>query len=139
MIKMRILLTLLSLVSLIGLHAQQRMFLQNDKLFIEWERSDSGYGIKTIKTINSGSIKKLTSTSGVYTFLYSKQKPDTASLINQLGAIVAAYPGSSYKYIINTWRQNLSPVPMNTAGEAINFLPATAVYNGKNSVLFEAS
>ncbi|HTN38391.1 MAG TPA: hypothetical protein VL053_15025 [Arachidicoccus sp.] len=137
----KIIISLIIGFSLLGfcVHAQHVVKLSSGKLSVEWQQGPSGYAIKSIRVLNSGGKKELKSPSGLYTFLFSKHRPDTTSMIDQLGARVAQFPGASYKYIINTWRQDLRPVPMNTAGVATQFFPSTAVKNRDNSITFTAS
>ncbi|HEY0273024.1 MAG TPA: hypothetical protein VGC22_07545, partial [Chitinophaga sp.] len=97
------------------LQAQEKVRLHNGVIDLQWQRSADGYHLV------SGSLGKglpLQHLSGAYTVLYSATPPDTASLQDKLGARERDYPGAIYRYLVNQWRDNLRPVPMNTAGTA---------------------
>lgn len=116
------------------LKSQPTLLLQNKNLSLSWKQTDKGYQLTKVAAIKNGKLQTLEHPSGEFTFLYSEQTPDTASLINSLGKEVQAFPDSIYKYIVNTWRDNLRPVPMNTTGTAFHFFPQKAKKLNNNGV-----
>src|SRR5688500_3561731 len=119
--------------------AQQALQLQNKNISLKWKQTAKGFQVSQVAAWSNGKFQPLQHPSGEFTLLYSEQKPDTASLINTLGKEVQEFPGSSYKYIIRTWRDNLRPVPMNTAGTALHFFPDQGKRTGNNNILFSKS
>lgn len=119
--------------------AQQTLQLKNKNIFLKWQQTAKGFQLSQIAAWSNGKFQPLQHPSGEFTLLYSEQRPDTASLINILGKEVQAFPGSSYKYIIRTWRDNLRPVPMNTAGTALHFFPDEGKRTGDNAIQFSKS
>src|SRR5688500_228049 len=119
--------------------AQQSLQLQNKNISLKWKQTAKGFQLSQVAAWSNGKFQPLQHPSGEFTLLYSEQTPDTASLINTLGKEVQVFPGSSYKYIIRTWRDNLRPVPMNTAGTALHFFPDQGKVTGKNTILFSKS
>ncbi|MEJ7767236.1 MAG: glycerophosphoryl diester phosphodiesterase, partial [Chitinophagaceae bacterium] len=103
--------------------AQQVLQLENKQVSLKWKQTKNGYALSQAGAFQGGRLQPLEHPSGEFTLLYTEQKPDTNSLISSLSKEVQAFPGPSYKYILNTWRDNLRPVPMNTAGTAIHFFP----------------
>lgn len=115
---------------------QPALKLANKNIVLQWKNTGNGYQLTSVATTKNGQLRSLEHPSGEFTFLYSEQYPDTASLIHSLGKEVEAFPGSIYKYIVNTWRDNLRPVPMNTAGTAYHFFPAQVKKTGTNNIRF---
>jgi len=119
--------------------AQQTLQLKNKNIFLKWQQTAKGFQLSQIAAWSNGKFEPLQHPSGEFTLLYSEQPPDTASLINTLSKEVQAFPGSSYKYIIRTWRDNLRPVPMNTAGTALHFFPDQGKRTANNTIQFSKS
>jgi len=93
--------------------AQQR--LQNDQLTLEWKHAKDGYRITSL----SIGGRALPQPSGEYLLLYSATRPDSIPAIQDQKIRVM----DEYKYLVNRWQQNLSPVSMNTTGTPIRFYP----------------
>jgi hypothetical protein len=115
--------------------ARQQPVLTNDALQLSWQNNKGQWRIKNI-TIKG---QQLPHPSGEYTLLYAKEKPGNApvALFDSTGKKII-FPEPAYKYIIPLWEAALQPVPMNTAGEAIHFYPATVKSAGRNMLTFTA-
>jgi hypothetical protein len=119
--------------------AQQQIELHNKNIAIKWKQSANGYQLSQVGVYSQGRFIPLQRPSGEYTLLYSEQVPDTVSSIRTQSREVQAFPGASYKYIVNTWNDNLRPVPMNTAGTAVNFFPKEGKKTGMNTIRFSST
>jgi hypothetical protein len=112
-------------------NAQQHPVLSNRALQLSWANKNGQWHIKNISIKDKDRWQQLPHTSGEYTLLYAKDKPgDTPiNLYDKTGKKII-FPEPVYKYIIPLWEAALQPVPMNTAGEAIHFYPATVKSTG---------
>jgi hypothetical protein len=112
--------------------AGQSIILKNNFLHLEWENSSGGYHLTKVDASANGKTISWPTSSGEFTLLYSATKPDSIPLTSLLQGDEKSFPGKEYKYIIDTWKENLKPVPMNRAGQAFNFFPskATQTNNG---------
>jgi hypothetical protein len=110
--------------------------LANPHLRVEWQKKGNGYRITRAAVTAGGKVTALNLPSGEYTILYSAAKPDSLPLFGQVGEHAKSFPEPIYKYIINTWHDNLKPVPMNTAGTARQFFPAEARQTDGREITF---
>jgi hypothetical protein len=97
--------------------------LENEAVKVQWQQENGGWKIQSIQAYTGQDWEPLRNVSGEYTLLYSAQKPDSIPDRSGLDSLAANFPEPIYKYVINTWEDNIRPVPMNTAGEAIHFFP----------------
>ncbi len=116
--------------------AQQKVSLANANLRVEWQKKGSGYHISRIALAEGGKTTEMPLPSGEYTVLYSAGKPDSLPLSDQVGEHAKNFPEPIYRYITGTWQSNLKPVPMNTAGTALQFFPAKAQAAGADRITF---
>lgn len=118
--------------------AQQALEMHNKNIAIKWKQTASGFQLSEVGVYSKGRLIPLQHPSGEYTLLYSEQAPDTVSTSGRQSKEVQAFPGASYKYILNTWNDNLRPVAMNTAGAAVHFFPKEGKKNAANAIRFSA-
>jgi hypothetical protein len=118
--------------------AQQggKIALSNDHLRVEWQKKGNGYRITRAAVAQGGKLTEMPLPSGEYTVLYSAAKPDSLPLFGEAGEHAKNFPEPIYKYITDTWHDNLKPVPMNTAGTALQFFPAGARQTGTGEITF---
>jgi hypothetical protein len=107
--------------------AQNKLSLSNAALGLEWQKTANGYTLNKAQVRQSGKPLLLPTPSGEYTILYSAAKPDSLPLFSQVGEHAKNFPEPVYKYITGTWQSNLKPVPMNTAGTALQFFPSQGI------------
>ncbi|MBO9633044.1 MAG: glycerophosphoryl diester phosphodiesterase [Chitinophagaceae bacterium] len=100
--------------------------LKNEKLELQWTKDEAGFKLSRIAVSSPGGWQSSGKPDGAYTLLYSKEKPDQTpvKILDEKGQPID-FPEAHYRYIIPVWKQSISPVEMNTAGEAIHFFPAT--------------
>ncbi len=109
--------------------------LANKHIRISWIKKTEGWVIKNVDYNSNGRWQSVGSPSGEYSLLYTAQKPDQQADTIFKTITGKAWPDTSYKYQINSWKQATSPVSLNTAGEALHFYPSNASKQG-NTVLF---
>ncbi len=114
--------------------AQRKPTLTNKNLRVEWQQTGKGYQINQLEVVKQGRTTPLNTPSGEYTVLYSAAKPDSLPLPNEVDEHARSFPEPIYKYITSTWKNNLKPVPMNTAGKALQFFPDKAQQSGQQIV-----
>lgn len=119
-----------------GSYAQQQLTLHNGQLELAWQKRGKGYQLTKAAVASDGSRTALAQPSGEYTILYSAAKPGPEPLKQQVDKRAAVFPEPIYKYQINRWSENIAAVPMNTAGKAIHFYPASAKRQGASDILF---
>ncbi|MDJ1504198.1 beta-L-arabinofuranosidase domain-containing protein [Xanthocytophaga agilis] len=114
--------------------AQTSLTLSDAAIQITWKKGNAGYQVNRVSVRKDGKLTYLNFPSGEYTILYSATKPDSVPLLDQVDAHAKTFPEPIYKYIINTWHENLKPVPMNTAGTALHFFPEQGTKSGQEIV-----
>jgi hypothetical protein len=103
-----------------------KITLSNANLRVEWQKKGNGYRITRAAVAQGSKMTEMPFPSGEYTVLYSASKPDSLPRFGEVGEHAKNFPEPIYKYITGTWHDNLKPVPMNTAGTALQFFPAGA-------------
>ncbi len=117
------------------LHAQEDYKLQNENISLRWEKGLSGYKLSAIELTSQNQKFAFENVLGEYTVLFSKEKPSGQFDSTLYFDNVSSIP-ESYIMVYNRWKKRLSPVAMNTAGEARFFYPHQAKYN-EGSVEFK--
>ena len=106
-------------------YGQSKVVLENRDLLINWQHTAHGYKISEIELTHHGQTRSIAKTDGMYTILFSKEKPDT-TVDRKIFHETRGYVFDDYKYVRSRWEANFQPVPLNTAGEAISFYPSAA-------------
>lgn len=127
---------LLTLMLNTSLVAQEKVSLNNRNVELQWKKSEQGYQLIEAGVRVNGRLKKFENPQGAYTVLYSRERPDTTHNLSLEDQKLLAFPGKQYKYIAQTWKEALRPVPMNTAGTAIHFYPETAAKESSARIVF---
>lgn len=120
----------------LSLLSQKNLVLENDSLLLEWKKTNKGFELNKAVIKSKSKPVSLKRTLGVYTILYSQKSVSMMPEWDQFDKSVKEFPDSSYFLIHNKWQESLSPVAMNTAGYAIEFLPSIA-YTQDDKLVFE--
>jgi hypothetical protein len=116
--------------------AEENLELSGSHVRISWTRSIEGWKISRLQLRTGNSWQTVAHPSGEYTLLYTDVQPADSSA--ELFTTVAhtPFPDPLYKYQIRQWRQSVSPVSLNTAGEATSFFPAAAKAVNRSALVF---
>ncbi|SEM03447.1 Beta-L-arabinofuranosidase, GH127 [bacterium A37T11] len=103
--------------------SQTKVQLGNRKVKMEWAKTDSGYRLKSLVLIGKKGNLIVPNPFGEYTVLYANE----AALKMPVNVDSAQWGRlKAYQHMLNGWKIATGPVPMNTAGKALTFYPATA-------------
>lgn len=109
--------------------------LQTGNSSISWKATDEGWKIADVSVRKQDGNKVTAGTpSGLYTFLFSTEKPSEHSdtiIYNNKGV---KFPEEEFIYLQSTWKQAMGPVRMNTAGKAYTFFPENMYMDGESAV-----
>ncbi|QNL51080.1 glycerophosphoryl diester phosphodiesterase [Olivibacter sp. SDN3] len=108
-----------------NLHAQEEVVLENQFIRLRWEQTSKGYALGTITLNPDADPITIDKPQGHYVGLYSAGQPDT-TVNTKLFEQANGHRFSDYKYIVQRVIDGFRPVPLNTAGEVVSFLPASA-------------
>ncbi len=111
--------------------------LENDHMKISWENSDGGWRISQVLLKSDGKWNQIPNPSGEYTLIRSEVMPPKKSDVQYKTKIGGDFLEALYKYQYDLWKEQVSPVAMNTAGEALFFFPDQAEQMGKEKVVFK--
>lgn len=118
------------------LWAQENIALENQSISLQWAPTSKGYALTAITLKGDEESIAIAEPQGHYIGLYSPAMPDTSintPLFEQSGG--ARF--NAYKYIIQRVKDGFRSVPLNTAGEAISFLPSKAKVTAQGVEFFQ--
>jgi hypothetical protein len=120
----RSILLLISGFAIGALSAQDSVSLNAAGLKLLWKKQAKGWSLNRLMLRQKDGWKAVNNLSGEYTLLYSANKPDTTpvTLTDAAGKAIS-FPEPQYRYIIPSWKEALSPVELNRAGEPITYYP----------------
>jgi len=101
----------------------QDLQLENARLKLQWRHDGQGYVLSRLLLHGAQNDIPIPDPMGLYTVLYSKEKPDSTPHFPSLNWLDKY---KAYTYQIDHWKKAFQPVAMNTAGEAITFYPTEA-------------
>ncbi len=115
--------------------------LANKQLQISWKEGPSGWMIDKIRVKSNNKWVESFVPSGEYTVLYSAEKPSDEpkeSFEKRTGGV---FPEPNYTYQKGQWKESITEVALNTAGQAFHFYPSrfrtegnAIVFTGENEV-----
>lgn len=117
--------------------AQDQIQLENDRIKIQWEKTDKGYEIQSLSFKSRDQWVAVNHPSGEHTFLYSKAQPAEKAEEKLFTVFGDDFPGKEYRYLLARWDERTRDVALNTAGEAVHFYPDKATLLGKQKISFE--
>lgn len=106
--------------------AQKKVELSGGGVKLEWEKKNGGYRLKSAGVAG----RQLPGVSGKYGFIYSAGEPDRGSLIGGMEQYIQDFPEKEFHLIYDRWREALSPVALNEAGEMVAFYPGAVSQSG---------
>ncbi|MBP1541351.1 MAG: glycerophosphoryl diester phosphodiesterase [Prevotella sp.] len=96
-------------------HSRQSITWGHHGIQLAWEKTPQGYRLKDISVNGTPCQVPLHQ----HSVLYAKEKPSTETVDRQLDQ----FPEPQYRYLINRWKESITPVSLNLAGEVYPFLP----------------
>lgn len=117
--------------------SEHDILLENGHLKIEWKLSEEGYKISQLAIQSEGKWVSLPNPSGEYTLIRSEVMPPKKSEFQHKTTMGGDFLEELYKYQYNLWKEQVSPVALNTAGEALFFFPDQAEQVGKEKIIFK--
>lgn len=136
---LRLLTALLGILTAsLPLPAQHRVTLANAHLRLDWQATPTGYRLATLSVRKGTRWVPLPGASGEQTLLFSADKPSTEPAEAFQTRTGAAFPEENYQYQREQWRESVTAVALNQAGEARHFLPKTVEVLGKNHLRFRS-
>lgn len=116
--------------------AQKKVELSNGGVKLEWQKQKEGYGLRSVEVSGGGRSFELNNVSGEYGFIYSAEAPDKTSLIGEMEQYVRDFPEKEFYIIYDRWRDALSPVALNKAGDMVAFYPSKVTRLPDGSLVF---
>lgn len=118
---------------------QEQFELANDYIQIQWQKSEDGYVIDKIMMAANDGWEVISNPSGEYTLLWSKTEPKERTDREFTTTHGEEFPGSSYKYLINTWKNRTSAFALNVGHDPEYFYPSHAEMISPDELKFSHS
>ncbi|MCW3112074.1 MAG: glycerophosphoryl diester phosphodiesterase [Segetibacter sp.] len=111
--------------------------LANDRVKIIWQKTGSGWQIKTMSVRKGQGWVNVERPTGEHTLLFAADKPNEKPDSTFKTITGVDFPEPNYKYQLAQWAESTNPVSLNTAGVAYYFLPNIASRISKGTIRFQ--
>ena len=98
--------------------------LTNKNIQISWQNEKNGWRISQVMVKKDGKWIQGLVPSGEYTLLYSETKPSPEPKETFEKITGGTFPEESYHYQKVQWKESITEVPLNTAGQVFQFIPS---------------
>jgi hypothetical protein len=123
-------------ITSISWEADHSIALKGTSLNLRWEKKSKEWKFAAIQVKSKDRWVDMPVPDGGYTLLYAATKPaDTNSTLIKDGKKVD-FPEPIYRYAVSHWKGVISPVQLNTAGEAYHFYPKNVIQGADQSMVF---
>jgi hypothetical protein len=123
-------------ITSISWEADNSIALKGTSLNLRWEKKSKEWKFAAIQVKSKNRWVDMPVPDGGYTLLYAATKPaDTNSTLIKDGKKVD-FPEPIYRYAVSHWKGVISPVQLNTAGEAYHFYPKNVTQGADQSMVF---
>ncbi|MFA4867775.1 MAG: beta-L-arabinofuranosidase domain-containing protein [Pedobacter sp.] len=123
-------------ITSISWEADNSIVLKGTSLNLRWENKFKEWKFAAIQVKSKDRWVDMSVPDGGYTILYAATKPaDTNSTLYKNGKKID-FPEPIYRYAVSHWKGVISPVQLNTAGEAYHFYPKNVTKGADQSLLF---
>jgi hypothetical protein len=123
-------------ITSISWEADNSIALKGTSLNLRWEKKSKEWKFAAIQVKSKDRWVDMPVPDGGYTLLYAATKPaDTNSTLIKDGKKVD-FPEPIYRYAVSHWKGVISPVQLNTAGEAYHFYPKNVTQGADQSMVF---
>ncbi|WP_017259945.1 glycoside hydrolase family protein [Pedobacter arcticus] len=114
------------------------MAIKGATLNLRWEEKPEGWKLTVLQVKSRSQWIDVSGADAGYTVLYSEKKPPITDSVLYIDGKKIDFPEPVYRYAASHWKGVISPVQLNTAGEAHHFYPKKAYYGeNKNLSFFE--
>lgn len=104
--------------------------LSNDSISLRWTRGDRGWNLSAVEAFGL----KASAAGGENILLYSADRPSEEPLAPAEFGGREGFPEKEYRYVLPSWREAISPVALNRAGEPLRWLPSRITRQGTDSL-----
>lgn len=104
----------------------QTVTLTDAAVTLGWEKQPQGWQLKQLEARASAGSVSFGQPSGAYTVLYAAEAPSTEPVDLKFAGFPNGFPEPEYRFMHQKWREAVSPVALNIAGEAFTVWPAEA-------------
>lgn len=123
-------------ITIISWEADNSIALKGTSLNLRWENKSKEWKFAAIQVKSKDRWVDMSVPDGGYTLLYAATKPaDTNSTLYKNGKKID-FPEPIYRYAVSHWKGVISPVQLNTAGEAYHFYPKNVTQETDQSLVF---
>lgn len=112
------------------LWAQRHISIGNERLQLTWAKTSNGYKLESVCADGI----TCTIPTNQQSVIYSKDKPSAEPVSASTYGGNGGFPEPQYRYIMPTWKESITQVSLNTAGEEFPFLPQDIKYLSAHSV-----
>ena len=98
--------------------------LTNKNIQVSWQNEKNGWRISQVMVKKDGKWIQGLVPSGEYTLLYSETKPSSEPKETFEKITGGTFPEESYHYQKVQWKESITEVPLNTAGQVFQFIPS---------------
>jgi hypothetical protein len=123
-------------MSMAALHAQTELTLTDSSVRLVFEPTSNGWRAKEVVALQDGRSLSFGDPSGRYTILYSSAAPAREPVGPGLGEFYDLAAELKVPQLENQWALTTDAVSLNTAGEAMTFLPREGVSRDDGSLEF---
>ncbi|MCF2487160.1 glycerophosphoryl diester phosphodiesterase [Dyadobacter sp. CY347] len=109
--------------------------LTNDHISIQFKSDGKSWSVSKILVKKDGKWTEGLTPSGEYTMLYSETKPSDEPTETFEKITGGKFPEDNYHYQERQWKESITDVPLNKAGQVFSFLPTNLLIK-KNELEF---
>jgi hypothetical protein len=99
--------------------------LSNDHISVRFKKDNDSWSIDQIRVKKNGKWVEAQAPSGEYTLLYSPTKPSVEPTESFEKITGGKFPEDNYHYQQEQWKESITEVSLNKAGQAFHFLPGS--------------
>lgn len=123
-------------ITSISWESDNSVALKGTSLNLRWENKSKGWKFAAIQVKDKNRWIDMPVPDGGYTLLYAATKPPITDSVLFIDGKKVDFPESIYRYAVSHWKGVISPVQLNTAGEAHYFYPKKVAQAIDKSLVF---
>ncbi|MEQ7800296.1 beta-L-arabinofuranosidase domain-containing protein [Pedobacter sp. ASV1-7] len=123
-------------ITSISWESDNSVALKGTSLNLRWENKSKGWKFAAIQVKDKKRWIDMPVPDGGYTLLYAATKPPITDSVLFIDGKKVDFPEFIYRYAVSHWKGVISPVQLNTAGEAHYFYPKKVAQAIDKSLVF---